>query len=177
MNKLSIRMQIILSTTVSLILLALITTNISVSQSKEALIKNSFSQLTTVRDMKKHFIESFFSERVGDINVLSRSENLYNIVNDLLYVHEELKVKATDRYPVENEITKEATAKHEEFFQGYMKDYGYYDVFIICAKHGHVLYSTAKESDYGANITHGSLKDSGLAEAYRLALKNERLLL
>ena len=92
MNKLSIRMQIILSTALSLILLALITTNISVSQSKDALMKNSFSQLTTVRDMKKHFIESFFSERVGDINVLAVNDNVKNLTNDLIYVYKELGV-------------------------------------------------------------------------------------
>jgi methyl-accepting chemotaxis protein len=167
-------MQMILSTAISLVLLALITTYISVSESKEALTKNSYSQLTTVRDMKKHSIEGFFKERVGDIEVLSRSENTYDIVNDLLRVHHELDVKATDRYPVENKLSKEATTKHEKYFQEYMKEYGYYDVFVICAKHGHVLYSASKESDYGANLTYGELKDSGLAEVYRQALKNER---
>jgi len=40
-------------------------------------------------------------------------------------------------------------------------------VFVICAKHGHVMYSQAKESDYGANVGSGSLKDSGLGEVYR----------
>jgi len=174
MNKMSIRMQMILSTAISLVLLALITTYISTTDSKEALIKNSYSQLTTVRDMKKHSIEGFFKERVGDIEVLSRSENTYDIVNDLLRVHDELEVEATDRYPVENKLSKEATTKHEKYFQEYMKEYGYYDVFVICAKHGHVLYSASKESDYGANLTYGELKNSGLAEVYRQALKNER---
>jgi methyl-accepting chemotaxis protein len=36
------------------------------------------------------------------------------------------------------------------------------------------MYSAAKESDYGANLSIGPLKDSGLAEAYRLAITNER---
>jgi methyl-accepting chemotaxis protein len=167
MNKLSIRMQIIFSTALSLILLALITTNISVSQSKDALMKNSFSQLTTVRDMKKHFIESFFSERVGDINVLAVNDNVKNLTNDLIYVHKELNVQATDNYPVTNPLAKEKTAISDKFFQFYAKEYGYYDVFIVCAKHGHVMYSQAKESDYGENVGTGSLKNSGLGEVYR----------
>ncbi len=167
MNRLSIRIQIILLTALSLILLALITTNISVSQSKDALMKNSFSQLTTVRDMKKHFIESFFSERVGDINVLSVNDNVKNLTNDLIYVHKELGVQPTDNYPVTNPLAKEKTAISDEFFQFYAKEYGYYDVFIVCAKHGHVMYSQAKESDYGENVGTGSLKDSGLGEVYR----------
>ncbi|WP_372999102.1 methyl-accepting chemotaxis protein [Sulfurimonas sp.] len=130
-------------------------------------MKNSFSQLTTVRDMKKHFIESFFSERVGDINVLSVNDNVKNLTNDLIYVHKELGVQPTDNYPVTNPLAKEKTAISDEFFQFYAKEYGYYDVFIVCAKHGHVMYSQAKESDYGENVGTGSLKDSGLGEVYR----------
>ncbi len=30
-----------------------------------------------------------------------------------------------------------------------MKEYGYYDVFIIRADTGHVVYTVTKESDYG----------------------------
>ncbi|MDA3909440.1 MAG: methyl-accepting chemotaxis protein [Sulfurimonas sp.] len=167
MNKLSIRMQIILSTALSLILLALITTYISVSESKEALMKNSYDTLTGTRDSKAQQIQNFFAERIGDINVMAESENLYNLVNDLIYVHEELEVKATDKYPVTNQLAKDKIAPHEAFFQKYAKEYGYYDVFVICAKHGHVMYSQAKESDFGENVGNGSLKDSGLGEVYK----------
>jgi methyl-accepting chemotaxis protein len=36
------------------------------------------------------------------------------------------------------------------------------------------MYSAAKESDYGANLSSGSLKESGLAKVYRKALENKR---
>jgi methyl-accepting chemotaxis protein len=126
------------------------------------------------RDLKKNQIQNFFNERIGDIEVLSRSGNLTNLVLDLIQVHNELEVQATDPYPVQNPLANEKIKKHEAFFQGYMKDYGYYDVFVICAKHGHVMYSGAKEPDYGANLSSGSLKESGLAQAYKEALKNGR---
>lgn len=174
MQKLSIKAQIISLTIFSLLLLAFITTTISVNETEEALMNNSYSQLTTVRDMKKNQIQSFFDERVSDINVLSRSENVKNLINDLMHVHNTLEVEATEPYPVKNPLAIEKKTSHEDFFQGYMKDYGYYDVFIICAKHGHVMYSAAKESDYGANLSSGSLKESGLAQAYKQALKNGR---
>jgi methyl-accepting chemotaxis protein len=124
--------------------------------------------------MKKSQIQSFFDERVGDINVLARSKNVKELIHDLISVHNELKVGATDPYPVKNPLAVEKKSLHEEFFQGYIKDYGYYDIFIICAKHGHVMYSAAKESDYGENLTSGSLKESGLAKAYKKALANGR---
>ena len=174
MKKMSIKIQVILLMVVSLVLLALISTYISSSKSKEALIKANDSRLSMGRDLKKNQIQNFFSERIGDIEVLARSQNLEELVKDLINVHNELEVQAAAPYPVQNHLAVEKTKKHETFFQGYMKDYGYYDIFIICAKHGHVMYSGAKESDYGANLSSGPLKDSGLAQAYREALKNGR---
>jgi methyl-accepting chemotaxis protein len=174
MQKLSIKIQIISLTVLSLLLLAFITTTISVTEAEEALVHDTYSQLTTVRDMKKNQIQDFFNGSVSDINVLARSEDVRELIHDLLHVHTELRVGATEPYPVENPLVIQKKASHEAFFQSYMKDYGYYDIFIICAKHGHVLYSATKESDYGANLSSGSLQESGLARAYNQALANGR---
>ena len=174
MQKLSIKLQVILLTALSLILLASITTYISTSKSKSALMDNSYSTLTTVRDMKKNQIQSFFSERIGDINVLARANNTHALVDDLLSVEKELNVQGRDAYPVNHPLAIAKKAPHEAFFKGYMDDYGYYDIFMISAEYGHVMYTAAKESDYGANLTSGSLRDSGLAEAYKKALQNKR---
>jgi len=170
----SIKLQVILLVAISLSLLAFTSSFISSSESKSALLANNYAQLTTMRDTKKNQIQNFFGERVGDIKVLARSEDLRDLVLDLIYVHEKLEVKGTDAYPVKEQLAIDKTAEHEGFFQEYMKEYGYYDVFVICAKHGHVMYTAAKESDYGANLVSGSLKDSSLAEVYRKALQNNR---
>ncbi|MFV0562939.1 cache domain-containing protein, partial [Malaciobacter mytili] len=103
-----------------------------------------------------------------------KSENIKNIINDLTETHNELSVKSTDNFPVTNEMVKDETKPHEDFFQSYMNDYGYYDIFVICAQHGHVMYSAAKESDYGANLSNGSLKDSALADAWKKAKELKR---
>ncbi len=167
MNKLSIRIQVILLTALSLILLALITTSVSVVESKDALMKKSYDTLTSARDSKSNQIQNFFAERIGDINVMAESKNVHDLVNDLIFVHNELKVQGNDNYPVDHQLAKEKIEPHEHFFQKYAKEYGYYDVFVICAKHGHVMYTQAKESDFGANVGSGSLKDSGLGEVYK----------
>ncbi len=174
MKKLSLKVQIISLIIIALLTLALSVTYTAISASTDALMKNSYNSLTSVRDMKKNHIQGFFDERIGDINVLSRSKNLHELVNELVQVLEALQVKAQDSYPVNNPLTKEKTAPHEVFFQGYMKDYGYYDIFVISAQNGQVMYSAAKESDYGANLGHGSLKNSGLAEVWQNTMKNKR---
>ena len=174
MEKLSLKVQVISLLVASLTILTLITSYIAISKSKSALLHDSYSSLTMVRDMKKNQIEKFFHERVGDINVLTRSQDLKSLVKDLILTHEELEVAATDPYPVQHESVLAQTKPYEEFFQAYMKDYGYYDVFVICAKHGHVMYTAAKESDLGTNLLSGPLKESGLAKVYKEALQNNR---
>ncbi len=69
---------------------------------------------------------------------------------------------------------KNKTNKHEDFFQNYAKEYGYYDIFILSEDTGHVMYSQAKESDYGANVKVGPLKDSGLGEVWRKVSERKR---
>ena len=167
MKNVSIKTQVLGLVILSLVILSSILTYAAVSQSKEALMENSYAGLTSVRDSKAQQITNFFAERIGDVNVLAASADVAALAEDLIYVHEELQVNGADDYPVTHELVKEKTQPHEEFFQSYAKEYGYYDVFIISAKHGHVMYTQAKESDYGANVGSGHLKDSGLGEVYK----------
>lgn len=174
MEKLSLKFQMTALSIASLVILASISTYEAVSESKSALIASNNKSMSLMRDSKKTQVESLFKDSATNIEVLSKSANLKELVEDMLHVHNELKVGATDPYPVQHSLAVEKTVPHEEYFQSFVKAYGYYDLFIICAKHGHVLYSAAKESDYGANLTSGSLKDSGLALAHKKALQNNR---
>jgi len=174
MKNMSIKVQILSLVIISLITLSTILTFESISASKDALMKKSYDGLTSSRDSKTQQIQNFFGERVGDINVLAKSEDTRELVHDLLSIEHELHVEETQRFPVENAAVKEKTARHEEFFQNYAKEYGYYDIFILSEDTGHVMYSQAKESDYGANIKVGSLKDSGLGEVWRKVSEHKR---
>ena len=174
LNQLTIKTKLLVLTVVSLVGLALILSAVSISSSKDALLETSYNTLTSARDSKKAQIENFFAERVGDINVLARSASIRGILGDLEDFYDELKFDLKGDFPVKNKDFQRATKVHEEFFQGYMKDYGYYDIFVINSKHGHVIYSAAKESDYGANVKYGPLKDSGLGQAYKKAMELKR---
>ena len=121
----------------------------------------------SARDTKSAQISDFFKRSVSDIEVLAKSKNVKDLIVDLIHVHNVLEVQGGDDYPVNNPLAIEKKDSHEEFFQNYAKEYGYYNIFIISAAHGHVMYSQAKESDYGANIGSGSLKSSGLGEVWR----------
>ena len=59
------------------------------------------------------------------------SENIYNVVNDLIRSHDRLGVKDRDEFPISDPTIIKDSKLHDEFFQTYIKDNGYYDLFIV----------------------------------------------
>ena len=173
-NNVSIKMKSLGLIFASLFLMAFVMTMVVSSESKDVLLKKSYDSLVSARESKSIQIENFFKERMGDIHVLSESENIFGLIEELNALDEEINVDPEGKYPIDNPLVKHATEEHEDFFKTYVEDYGYYDVFLIDPEDGHVIYTQAKESDYGANLKHGPLKDSGLGEAFRQTLHNNR---
>ena len=58
------------------------------------------------------------------------------------------------------------------FFEKYVKEYGYYDLFLI-DQTGFVFYSAAKEADYQTNMVNGKYAGSGLGELTRKVMETK----
>lgn len=158
----------------SLIATVLIVSFVAITEIKETLIQNSYDRLTTARDIKKDRIEAFFERRAADIDVLSKTQAVKLLYNDLSELYEEGVAQQKGNFPIENEKVKRRTQAYEAFFQNYIKVYGYYDVFIIDALSGQVIYTAAKESDYGENLKSGPLKESGLGRVFAKAISSNK---
>ncbi|GGF73309.1 methyl-accepting chemotaxis protein [Alteromonas lipolytica] len=64
----------------------------------------------------------------------------------------------------------QAHQQYHYVFKDYLEHFGYYDIFLVDAETGYVVYSTFKELDYATSLKSGPYKQSGLADAYRGAL-------
>jgi methyl-accepting chemotaxis protein len=62
-----------------------------------------------------------------------------------------------------------AHAAYHPFFRGLCEKYGVYDVFLIDAATGKVVYTAAKETDLGATLREGPLASSSLGVAFQQA--------
>jgi methyl-accepting chemotaxis protein len=113
------------------ILPALITTTISTLQSKSDIEHKVSQSLNAINQIKHAQIEAFFSERLADINVLA------------------------------NTIPNLNESNYDAYFTDYIKQYSYYDLFLIDNK-GLIYYSQAKEADYQTNILNGKYASSNL---------------
>lgn len=59
---------------------------------------------------------------------------------------------------------------HETYhpeFRNFLNAFGYYDIFIIDAKTGDIVYSVFKELDFATSLTTGPFASSGLADAFK----------
>lgn len=52
----------------------------------------------------------------------------------------------------------------------FLNEFGFYDIFMVEPKSGHIVYSVFKELDYATSLKTGPYKNSGIAEAFNQAL-------
>ena len=174
-KNITIKLKLILLLLVSVLFLAISLSSFSSYIIKDTLVENSFDSLTNVRDSKHKQLSKFFEERRADIETLALSIDTKSFVKKLNNTYDELDIKARDKFPVKNKQFINKIKSHEEYFNNYLKNYGYYDIFLINNDYGHVMYSVAKESDYGENLLYGQLKDSGLAEVFNKVKKSKKV--
>ncbi|MBU2899048.1 methyl-accepting chemotaxis protein [Vibrio hepatarius] len=63
--------------------------------------------------------------------------------------------------------------EHEHYhdtFRQFLQTFGYYDIFIVNPKSGHIVYSVFKELDFATSLKSGPYKDSGIGQAFKQAL-------
>lgn len=59
---------------------------------------------------------------------------------------------------------------HEEYhaeFSGFLKKFNYYDIFLVDDSTGHIIYSVAKEIDFGTSLLDGPYADTNLGQVFR----------
>jgi methyl-accepting chemotaxis protein len=174
MAKLSIKFQVLLLVIVSLVMLTAVSTFISVSESKEALLENSYERLRTANEVKKHSLKQFFAHRITDITVLAQSESIGKLLDEMNGVLWNNDISESDPFPIDHELVRIKTSLYHDFLLNFTKAYGYYDALILSVEGGHVMYSAAQGADYGTNLSSGPYKQSPLAEVWIKTLKNNR---
>ena len=61
----------------------------------------------------------------------------------------------------------ELHSKSHPFFKTYLETFGYYDIFLVDAESGNIVYSVFKELDFATSLRTGPYKDTNFAELFR----------
>ncbi len=159
---------------------------ISYYSSSKALEQQSLNQLVSVRDAKKGNIESWFIERKNNLNTLAVSPLVINATKEFKKAFHELGAeKVRDLYITKNPFPagkkleyldaqdgseySKFHAKVHPFLKQYLEEYGYYDIFLVDADTGDVVYTVFKELDFGSNLVSGVYNTTNIARLFKAA--------
>ena len=74
-----------------------------------------------------------------------------------------------------SDVPSDYNTAHQLFhpiFKNYMDRFGFYDIFLISADSGHIIYSVSKEVDFGTDIAHGPFNNTGIAKVFDKVIKS-----
>src|SRR5574337_849824 len=142
---------------------------LSYYSSSKALEKQAFNQLISVRNIKQAFIDDWFSKRKSDAVTLAKNEMVIDAVKEYKKAFNELGAeKVRDLYITKNPFPagkkleyfdaqdgsnySKLHARFHPIFKQYLEEYGYYDIFLVDAETGNVLYTACEELEFGCNM-------------------------
>lgn len=168
----SISGRLILSMSVVTLLVITVMTTLSLSQMSKSIESEAMEKLSALQHSKLTQLQSHLDRTENDSIVISKTEDIKIAIDHLVQYHLEMGISATGDYDITGE-GEELTRTYSEIYtyinnnlQKYNDIYGYYDVFIICAAHGHVMYTNAREKDLGTNLSTGIYRDSNLGKLW-----------
>jgi methyl-accepting chemotaxis protein len=63
-------------------------------------------------------------------------------------------------------------ARYHPVFRQFLREFGYYDIFLVDDESGHIVYSVFKELDFATSLLTGPYKDTNFAEVFRKAAQS-----
>jgi signal transduction histidine kinase len=134
-------------------------------RAKDALVERTFDQLTSIRIEKKYRIERFFNDRIQDLNLISKSEDVRNIINYL---------KASN---IPNDNSKTLIYKeYERFLQKHFFSDNYYKSFYVIDNEGvSVSLSTSEFNTTFLNFD--PIENSSVNNLWKQILENQEALI
>ena len=153
------------------------------STASKALIAEAENKLDAVAMLKKIQIETLFHDVETNMDALSSTNDIKQSIAALIKYHKEMDIGASESFDMSSSKNG-VTVKYDDLYQNvhsqlkvYPEQYGYYDIFIICEPHGHVMYTWAKEADLGTNLSNGQYRDTDLAAVWKGVVSGEEFIL
>jgi methyl-accepting chemotaxis protein len=129
--------------------------------------QQSFHQLESIQDLKKRQLEVLLNGMESDLVALEVAAR--SAFQDLKTYHDTSGASETGQLDVNSAEYESIYKKHYPELSKICQHQGYYDIFLICWKHGHVMFTVARESDLGSNVglAKGPQTQEGLGRLWR----------
>jgi len=138
-----------------------------------AMMEKSFSQLLTVQTLRKGQLENTFSQHFKDLKILAQGPHIRNTTEKLIghYIH---NFKESDAdFHSETKSYQMIVDEYANFLSGFASSYGYENLMIMCAAHGHVMYHAGDDNSAGFSLKQSEYQDTGLMKAWQDVVKTK----
>lgn len=142
---------------------------------RQVLEQAAFERVKTVNKINSDQVSLFFTETIIDLQMLAISDNVRNASSELQLYHDQIGTSADGAFSVDSPEYASLHRKINPYFNEYLSHYEYDDLFLICNKHGHVMYTSVQGADLGVNLKMGSLRTSGLAQVWKSVVESGEL--
>ncbi len=171
-----IKTKVFILTVIPLVILSLIISINSITKITNSIMDYNYNNLKTARDVKKLQLENYFDTLKSNIEVFVQTQTLKSFVLEFANLDDvdDLVIESDKKFPVENSYIQRMSERKDEFFNLFLNSYNLMDIYLVNLNYGHIIYSAAKNSDYGENLLHGKLKDSHLTKLYNEVKKSKK---
>jgi methyl-accepting chemotaxis protein len=137
------------------------------TENVSALNTSAWANIAGIQASKKALVTNLLRNMRDQLAVVSKSYMMQEAFKDFKRYHDESGAQAGGTLDVSTDAYKAVYDRWYDEFAVYVNLYGFHDIAFICAAHGHVLFTEAKESDLGANVSEGPLSQEGLGKLWR----------
>ncbi len=134
----------------------------------QSLEDKAYAQLVSIREVKRHAAQEMIGTWRSDIREFAASRLAADSLSAFIAFANGYGGMKGDAVDVESRWYAPLHADATDIFGSYVTDKGYYDAFLTDLE-GRILFSVARESDLGMNLTKGPLATSGIARAWQKA--------
>jgi len=145
--------------------------------SRNALEHAEFNELSAVCKIKQKQILDYLKNREGICKVLAESSDTKYAFKLLKTYHDAGGGDPNGPFDVHTKEYEEIYQKIGNYFRNFLDTFGFKDIYFICAPHGHVMYTTAKERDMGTNLGVGPYRKSGLSSLWSSVVNQKKTII
>lgn len=146
---------------------------ISYNIARNALEDRAYSQLESVGAIKSDQVTSFISRKFRDMNALTSTEKTV-VAFELMHKYHDSGGGIPDGpFDISSSGYKKIYDEIDPFFSQFIDAFNFHEIFLICADHGHVMYSTSRGKEMGTNLSNGPYRDSGLAKLWAKVVREK----
>lgn len=130
-------------------------------------------KLSVINQQKAFQIQELYRNLRVQLSVMADTEDVHNTFDALKHYHDKMHTPAEGNLNISTNDYSDIWKRYQSVLGKYVEKFGFYDIYLICAKHGHVLFSKNKDSDLGQNLRFGKFKNSGLANVWSDVVEND----